>query len=192
MSDTAVAAGTRHRLREQVDQGVTRLAEQLDPVRVALLEESSTRAGEIKEHAASEAAAIIDEAEAAASATVDRSVQRSRAAADARAEQAIDRARADHHRVILSTQAAIRTRVLDATRRAAFDMRADSRYPALLDRLEASARTQLGADAVIERDPEGLGGVIATRGDRRVDYTLSALADRALDLLADDVALVWT
>jgi hypothetical protein len=78
------------------------------------------------------------------------------------------------------------------TRRAVLDLRADPRYPALLDHFEQVARRQLGADAVIERDPDGVGGIVAHQGDRRVDYSLAALADRALDTLGDDIERLWT
>ncbi len=67
-------------------------------------------------------------------------------------------------------------------------MRDDPRYPALLDHFEAVAREQLGDDAVIERDPIPGGGIVAELGSRRVDYTLPQLADRALEVLADEVA----
>ena len=54
------------------------------------------------------------------------------------------------------------------------------------------ARDQLGPGARIERDPPELGGVVATAGTRRVDYTLTALAERALNDHADEVTALWT
>ena len=48
-----------------------------------------------------------------------------------------------------------------------------------------------GSVAVIERDPDPAGGIVAELGSRRVDYSLPQLADRALDVLADEVARSW-
>lgn len=101
-------------------------------------------------------------------------------------------ARADANQRILRTRATIDERILDATRRAVLELREDPRYPGLLDHLERLARSQLGADEVIERDPEGAGGIIGHLDGRRVDYTLATLADRALDQLGDDIERLWT
>jgi hypothetical protein len=67
----------------------------------------------------------------------------------------------------------------------------DPSYPRLLDRLEELARAQLGADVVIDRDPPSDGGVLASSGDRRVDYRLDALAERAAIAIEDEVAASW-
>ena len=85
----------------------------------------------------------------------------------------------------------IRRRFHLAVRAAALDLEDDARYPDLIDMLEALARKQLGPAARIERDPGGLGGIAAADGSRRVDYTLPALAERALESVADKVALLW-
>ena len=46
---------------------------------------------------------------------------------------------------------------------------------------------RLGAEATVIRDPSPDGGVIATLDDRRVSYTLTALADHEMARLADKV-----
>jgi vacuolar-type H+-ATPase subunit E/Vma4 len=65
-------------------------------------------------------------------------------------------------------------------------------YPALLERLSAAARSQLGDDAELVVDPPGRGGVIARRGEASVDYTLAAMADRVIDDLGADLERLWT
>lgn len=70
-------------------------------------------------------------------------------------------------------------------------LREDGRYPEFLDRLARTARDQLGPDAEVEVDPPGLGGVIGRKGRVSVDYTLPALADRAIASLGDELEGLW-
>jgi len=77
------------------------------------------------------------------------------------------------------------------SRAAVLRLQEDSRYPALLDRLARTAREQLGPDAEVEVDPPGLGGVIGRKGRVSVDYTLPALADRAIASLGDELEGLW-
>jgi vacuolar-type H+-ATPase subunit E/Vma4 len=81
----------------------------------------------------------------------------------------------------------LRQRALEAVARA----RDDARYPALLERLAAQVRDQLGPAAEVVVDPEGLGGVIGRRGRTSVDYTLPALVERAMDDLGGDLERLW-
>jgi len=94
------------------------------------------------------------------------------------------------------------TTVLDAKRAALLEVQAGvcnalltlrtaPDYAQLLDGLAARARAQLGPDAQIVRDPKDVGGVIAEEGVRRVDYTLPALADRALAELGEKLESMW-
>ena len=77
------------------------------------------------------------------------------------------------------------------SRAAVLRLREDGRYPALLDRLARTAREQLGPDTEVEVDPPGLGGVIGRKGQASVDYTLPALADRAIASLGDELESLW-
>ena len=167
------------------------LRDELQPVRLALLDEARGRANQIVAEGEREAKAIVGEATTAAESEIHRARRRATRAAQARARQALDQVRADCHEQVLDARAAIRDRVVDTARRAVLDLRDDARYPDLLDQLESQARHQLGPDAVIDRDPEGLGGVIARYRDQRVDYTLVTLADRALAVLGDEVEQLW-
>ena len=68
----------------------------------------------------------------------------------------------------------------------------DPGYGALLDGWTEIALAQIGREATVVRDPLPDGGVIATLGDRRVAYTLTALAENQVARLADKVGALWT
>lgn len=168
------------------------LAARLAPVREALLADAVAEADRIRAEARDEARAASDAAERDVAAEVAEIERRQTMAAEARAAQVRARARTEAQAMVLAARAEIHRDLGAATRAAALGLRDDDRYPALLDRLEAMARDQLGPEARIERDPPELGGVVATAGTRRVDYTLTALAERALTHHADEVTALWT
>ncbi|MDH4277174.1 MAG: V-type ATP synthase subunit E family protein [Acidimicrobiia bacterium] len=168
------------------------LREQLEPVRTVLLENARSQAEQIIGEAHAAADAVVADATETADGEIRRAVDRARAAAQARSDQRLEQARAGAHRHILRTKGDVTHRLTLATHQAVLDLRSDPRYPDLLAHLERLARSQLGPDAEIERDPEGLGGVIGRHGSRRVDYTLPALGDRALNQLGDDTEQLWT
>jgi hypothetical protein len=114
---------------------------------------------------------------------------RSSAPAGARADRAVDVARREAHAALLGSEAEIWDELADRVHRAVASMPDDPRFPALIDALERLARRQLGAEVTFDQCPDG--GFVATAGGRRVDYRLGALADRVLDLIADDVGASW-
>ena len=164
---------------------------ELEPVHKALLEDAKARADHMIVEATREAALAVDEAEQEADTEIRRAERRGETSARARAEQTLAQARSDAHGDVLECKEDIRRRFHLAVRAAALDLKDDARYPDLIDMLEALARKQLGPDAKIERNLDGLGGIAAVDGSRRVDYTLPALAERALESVADKVALLW-
>jgi len=163
----------------------------LEPVREALLRDARAQAELIVSTATNLANELLTTAETEADAEVDGARHRAELAAQAHTQQGLAQARRDAHRVVLDGQNQLREQLLDAVHTSARQFRHDPRYQALLDQLEAVARSQLGDETVIERDPEPDGGVIAEAGSRRVDYRLVQLADRALDALSDDVVELW-
>ncbi len=168
------------------------LAVRLEPVRAALLADASEEADRVLASADREATEITASAEAEMAAARQRAEQRGMRSAEARADQLLAQARSDAHRRVLEAKEAIRRRLVVAVHEAALGLRDDERYPLLLDRLEAMARRQLGADVTIERDPPDVGGVRAGTADRRVDYSLTALSNRALQTMADEMARLWS
>lgn len=178
-------------LDRSIDTASLSLEEALQPVRLALLADAELEADRII--AAARTAA--DESVAGALSEADAEVERARDRAErsARAHTARLQARVldQGRRTVLAAKEQLRRRLVDDVHDAALELREDPRYPLLLDHLEALAVRQLGDDAVIERDPEGAGGLIARTDLRRVDYRLASLADRALDALADEVGALW-
>ena len=111
-------------------------------------------------------------------------------------------ARAEAARHAVAARRRARSRVLAARRglyeqlqrqslAAAQELRAQPAYPELVERLERAAQTELGAGAVIELDPGGLGGLIARAGPRMVDYSLPVLVRRCVDALGPSVEELW-
>ena len=60
---------------------------------------------------------------------------------------------------------------------------------ALLDALRARVRAELGPDATVREHPDG--GLVAEAPGRRLDLSLPALADDAVDALGGAAAALW-
>ena len=157
----------------------------LASVRRALLDDARRQAAAVIEAARADG----DERRCAAHRDAEEAVARARRRAEltaaARADREVAVARREAHTILLATDAAIWDELAGRVRRAVTEMPDDPRYSALVDALEQLARRQLGAEAMLDRCPDG--GITAAVGDRSVDYRLGALADRVLDLIADDV-----
>ncbi len=174
-----------------VASGFTHTRAELEPVREALLADARAEGDRLIADATREASVEAGDAEREAAAEIERARRRGAASAQARAEQEHARALDIGHHQVLQAQDDIRGHFLGAVHTAALELRDDPRYPALLHHLELLARDQLGPNTHIEHDSDGLGGIVGISGARRVDYTLPALADRAVDTIADKVALLW-
>jgi len=103
---------------------------------------------------------------------------RREAASRAEAETARERAalRRESARTVLDAKRTIVDDVAKQVHRAVLALRDADDYERLLDGLEARARSRLGPQAIIVRDPPDGGGVMARRDGCRLDYTLPALA----------------
>lgn len=163
----------------------------LQPVRRVLLADARDESERVLAAAAADAEALRASAQERSESEVAAAHRRGELAAQALADRILTGARNDAHTTVLRAQERSRIELVESVHSAALEIRDDPRYPELLDRLEALARSQLGADADAERDPSTGGGIIATAGHRRVDYTLGALADRALDVISDEVTRLW-
>jgi vacuolar-type H+-ATPase subunit E/Vma4 len=153
--------------------------------------------------ATAEAERLRSEAEAAAEAelaaarrTADALLEQARADGTAQADREIALARAHEQRrartVVLAARREAYRALCEQAGVTALELSADPRYMALLDRLEELARQQLGDDARIERDPAGIGGVVAEGHGRRVDYSLPALVERSVRALGAEVEQLWS
>ena len=92
---------------------------------------------------------------------------------------------------MFDARSAVLAELRDAIRGAVAGLRTAPDYPELLDGLTRRARSRLGPGAVIVRDPEPLGGIVAELAGERIDYTLPALADLALADLGAAFEELW-
>lgn len=167
------------------DSGVE---QQLRPVRAALVADARAEAARILAAARAEAEQIIGRAQADSDEAVEHARRRAEAAGREQQQEGLAAARREAHATVLRARAELRRELAAQVHAAAERLPADPRYPALLDHLETLAKSQLGQSALVLRDPRG-GGVVARAGSRQVDYRLPALAELALDAVADDSAL---
>lgn len=160
-------------------------------VRRALLEDARDEAKQIVAEARLSADRLIRETIDEVDAEVEHERHRSELTAQAYSSRVLARARNDARREVLRKQEHLRRELVDRVRAATLEIRHDRRYPIVLDQLEAMAYEQLGEQATVERDRHRDGGVVATAGTRRVDYTLRAIADRTLDAMSDEAVQLW-
>ena len=121
--------------------------------------------------------------------------RRARADGEAAADAVSARARAARRRAssatVLEAEQAVLSELRDQVHEAVLHLRDAPDYPRLLDGLTARAHARLGRGAHVTRDPDGLGGIVAEHDGRRLDYTLPALADRALAELGPAIEDLW-
>ncbi|MDW8806477.1 hypothetical protein P1P68_17190 [Streptomyces scabiei] len=164
-------------------------ADALDPVRAELLSAAHADAEALSARAATDAAAVLDRARDEAAAILD----------EARRQGEADGAAASRD-LLRAARREARARVLSARREAYGDLRRaiavrtgelrrTDDYAELRERLEGLARALLGPGAEVTEHPEG--GVVARAPGRRLDLSLTALADRALDRLGGEVRVLW-
>lgn len=121
-------------------------------------------------------------------------VRRAREEAEAQAAVAVARRRVraerEHRSLVLQAERDVydrfRLRALEEARA----RRDTDAYAALLERLTAIARAQLGEGCSIEEDRID-GGILAVAGSRRVDYTLPTLVDRLIASMGSRAEELW-
>jgi vacuolar-type H+-ATPase subunit E/Vma4 len=163
----------------------------LGPLRDALLDEAEAGAERRRAEVEAERAKRLADARAKASALVEEGRLEGRRAAKQEGARRRGAARRRAREAELAARGALFEELRRRARAGAFGLRVDPTYPELLDRLAEAAQAQLGADAELEVDRPGTGGVVARSGRRSVDYTLPALADRALADLDGEVEKLW-
>jgi vacuolar-type H+-ATPase subunit E/Vma4 len=121
--------------------------------------------------------------------------RRAREEGEAAAEVAFAREsaalRRDATTIVLDTKRAVLLELHAGVRDAVVGLRAAPDYPRLLDGLTVRARARLGPDARIVRDPPDGGGIVAEADGRRLDYTLTALAEMAWADLGNALENLW-
>ncbi|MGW5192813.1 hypothetical protein ACWEOO_26450, partial [Kribbella sp. NPDC004138] len=116
------------------------------------------------------------------------------AAGDATATAALAvrlaRSRREARRSALSAQRGLYEELRRRCRQAAASIAGTAEYELLRRRLVDRAREQVGMEADVVDSPDG--GILASVGSTRVDLSLPALADRALEQSGPEVAALWT
>lgn len=164
----------------------------VDPARRSLLTAVRADTERVLAEADSRATELLEQAEAQGAVLVAQARAEGEAAAALEGAQEQTHAWRSARSAVLAAQRALHDELGQRAREAAQELRAGPSYPALLDRLETVAREQLGADATVTRDAPGSGGVLASRGDRLVDYSLDALVRRCLDGLGTKMGRLWS
>jgi len=152
------------------------------------------RARRDAESVLAQARADADRATASAQEEADALLAEARAkgAADGEAVVAGERARAERaaRGLVLDAKRQAYEQVRAASRDAVSALRQDPRYADMLETLRIRARRALGPDAQVTEDPWG--GIVATSGDRRVDFSFDALADDLVDRLGPEIEGTWS
>jgi vacuolar-type H+-ATPase subunit E/Vma4 len=121
-----------------------------------------------------------------------RAEARAKGRADGEAVLAGERSRAERQArgILLAAQRQVHDEARGAARDAVSALRADPGYRDVLDALRERALRELGTPARVTEHPRG--GIVATAGSRRVDYSFDALADDILDRLGPEVEGIWS
>lgn len=161
----------------------------LAPLRERLAADAAAQAESIRAAAAADADAQL----AAAGSEADRiraeAEQGGMAEAEAAARSRYARVRRQAHSRVLAAADDVRRHLRAEVMAAASMVGSDPRYPALRALLIERGRRLLGPDATVEDVADG--GVVLTSGSRPLDFSLQALADRALAEQAGELEELW-
>jgi vacuolar-type H+-ATPase subunit E/Vma4 len=161
---------------------------ELDPLRAAALRQARVEAEALEVAARAAAAATVADAEARAAALVEARRADARALARLRGE----RTRAQGRRQANGTLMRARRDAYEALRHHAHqelgELPRRPEHAALVERLEHDARRRLGTPRI---EPAPDGGILATAGTRRLDYSLAARLERCLAALGEELEALW-
>ncbi|MDX2692090.1 hypothetical protein Sipo8835_11090 [Streptomyces ipomoeae] len=161
----------------------------LRPVRAGLLRAARVDSEALLARAEREAAALLDQARAEARAILDEARRQGEADGAGATRELLVRARREaRSRTLAARREAYEGLRRDAAERVRALRRTDG-YVSLRKRLEHRARVLLGSGAEVSEHADG--GVVARVPGRRVDLSLTALADRALDRMGGEVRSLW-
>jgi vacuolar-type H+-ATPase subunit E/Vma4 len=163
----------------------------IEPLRRTLLDDARAGAERLLADADERAALKLAEANERGAALIERARKEGDAIGSlaGAGHQAASRRRA--RALVLAVRRELYEDFCRQAREAVHALRADPRYAALLERLGTAARSQLGEDCLLEIDPIDAGGIRASKGARRVDYTIDALVHRGIEDLGSEVERLW-
>jgi vacuolar-type H+-ATPase subunit E/Vma4 len=161
----------------------------LSPVRAGLLRAAHADAEAVLTHAEREAAALLDQARAEARAILDEARRQGGADGSDAARDLLVKARRDaRSRTLAARREAYQELLREAAERVRA-LRGTDGYASLRAWLEQRARVLLGPAAEVSEHADG--GVVARAPGRRVDLSLTTLADRAVDRIRGEVRSLW-
>lgn len=165
-------------------------ADELAPVRDFLLDRAQKEAADLITSAGTDAAAVTAAAQREADAIL--ADARARGAADGVAMAAADltKARRRAREEVLRAQRAAFDELRRRCRVAARDLQTTPEYGALRERLGRIARAQAGSAGSIGDHPDG--GIVVQAPGWRLDLSLPAFADRAIEALGPELEGLWT
>ncbi len=169
-----------------------RLRAQLAPLADALADAARADAEKRLQDARDRAAAIREDADARAKAVLAKAAAEGEAAAERQSARRLVEAKRQARRRVLEARRRAYDALLEAAVAAAVELRGRPEHAALQERLAGAATAALGADATVERDPGGRGGVVARSDGRSLDLTLPVLARRCLGAMGKEVVRLWT
>ncbi|MFE9773703.1 hypothetical protein ACFYOV_18945 [Streptomyces sp. NPDC005931] len=166
-----------------------RAAEALAPVRAEVLRAARADAEQILARAAAEDAARLERARTEARTILGEARRLGEADGVAAARGLLVAARREARARALT----VRREAYEDLRRTAAErvgqLRDTAEGALLRERLEERARALLGPGAEVSGHPDG--GVVARAPGRRVDFSLTTLAERALDRMGAEVRHLW-
>jgi vacuolar-type H+-ATPase subunit E/Vma4 len=167
------------------------LSAQLGPLEGALLSNARERAAAALHDAESRASSTKADGESRAKKLLEDAEEEGRRVAEHESVQRRVEARRKARAMVLSAERAAYRRLMDEAANEARSLRDRPEYAALEARLVETAKSLLGTDAEIARNPEGNGGVQGRNGSRSVDLTLTTLARRCAEGLGERVTRLW-
>lgn len=143
----------------------------------AILRDARAQAQQIGAKAADDARELIGHAESEGDSTAELDTSRKWTAAKRRARG-----------LILAAQREVYDDLRAAVSAA---IRLDSRYPALLEQLAASAHRELGPGAKVSINSVGTGQVTASRKHRHVEWSLDQIVQDGIERLGPGIEELW-
>ncbi len=143
----------------------------------ALLRDARVQAKQILSRSSADAAALIVNAEKGGEEAAALDTSREWTAARRRARS-----------IILAAQQGAFS---DLQAAAAAAVRADTRYPVLLERLADEAQRRLGPGADVDVDASGDLGVTAMRKNRHIAWSLDSIVRESIERLGPEVEELW-
>jgi vacuolar-type H+-ATPase subunit E/Vma4 len=163
----------------------------VEPARAALLADARERAEQLLAQAEEQAREQVAQAQRDGEDLVERAREEGIAAGRAQAARDAGRDRTIARWEVLVAQRAAYEELRRRVRGEVMSLREEPGYEELLQQLAQAARRDLGEGAELEIDPPEHGGLFATAGSRRVDYTLTSLAERCVRDLGPALARLW-